>query len=116
MAYFDTEKVSREIESYFGSEDENKKIKQAAILIILQMKWIRCLSHLRENLKEFITFLRKPGDGRFAFDRGNGIVIADENKPFCVCPLDDRVRCRSCAVAQRGFAEMMFSRGFGRHL
>ncbi len=114
MAYFDVEKVSREIESYFGSNGENKKIKGSAIHHYNANEMDKVLEPFVGKPDEFITFLEETWGWKVTFDRGNGIIIADENKPFCVCPLVDRVKCPNLCSCSEGFAEMMFGKVFGR--
>ncbi|HEY8348288.1 MAG TPA: hypothetical protein PK767_04145 [Clostridiales bacterium] len=114
MAYFDIEKVSKEIESYFGSEDECGKIKGAAVRHYTANEMDKVLEPYVGKPEEFISFIEETWGWKITFDRDAGIIIADENKPFCVCPLDDRVKCPKLCNCSEGFAEMMFSKVFGR--
>jgi predicted hydrocarbon binding protein len=114
MAYIDFEKVSKEIESYFGIEDEYKKIKGAAVHHYTANEMDKVLEPFVGRPEEFISFIVDTWGWKVTFDRDNGVIIADENKPFCVCPLDDRVKCPKLCNCSEGFLEMMFSKVFGR--
>lgn len=114
MAYFDVEKASKEIESCFGSDDGNKRIKGAAIHHYNAIEMDKVLEPLVGKPEEFIAFLEETWGWKVMFDRGNGIIIADENKPFGVCPLADSVKCPELCSCSEGFAEMMFGKVFGR--
>ena len=66
----------------------------------------------RGRMSEFLDFLRREWDWVIEYDRDRGLILIDENKSACVCPLipkdhpaDLGVLC-SCS---EGFAEMLFS-------
>lgn len=64
------------------------------------------------KLEEFIDFLQKSWGWIVKNNRADRLLIVDENKPVCVCPLlkysTDRLFPALCYCSE-GFAEKMFS-------
>lgn len=114
MVNFDVERVSKEIESYFGCEDEHKKIKGAAIHHYSSKDMDKVLEPFVGKAEEFISFLEETWGWKVTFNRENGVIIADENKPYCICQLNDKVKCPKLCYCSEGFAELMFSKVFQR--
>jgi predicted hydrocarbon binding protein len=66
--------------------------------------------------EKFIDFITEKWDWKFEFDKASGILIADENKSYCVCPLvnhTDGIGSSVMCYCSEGFAEKMFSPVFG---
>lgn len=66
------------------------------------------------KLDEFIMFLTQNWGWIIHYDKEKGIIIADENKENCVCPVvhklgDKNVSNVICSCSE-GFAEKMFSK------
>lgn len=70
------------------------------------------VARFRGDVSSFIEFLRREWGWVVDFDPGSGIVLVNENKAACVCPLispehgSDLGMLCSCS---EGFAERMFS-------
>jgi len=64
------------------------------------------------KLKKFINFIEKEWDWKINYDEKSQILVADENKPVCVCPLVSAKREKYPALCfcSEGFAELMFSK------
>jgi hypothetical protein len=114
MAIFDVDKVSKEIESYFDCEDEHKKIKGAARYHYSANEMDKVLEPFIGKPEEFISFLEKTWGWKVTFDKENGVIIADENKPYCICQLNEKVKCSKLCYCSEGFAELMFGKVFER--
>jgi predicted hydrocarbon binding protein len=73
-----------------------------------------------DDLDGFIHFLTNEWGWIISIDEQKDIIIADENKDFCVCPLthsmgDGNVSKVLCHCSE-GFAERMFSKILGKEV
>lgn len=66
------------------------------------------------NLDEFIKFLTSEWGWIISFDNEKGIILADENKDYCVCPIvaeaDGKKVSDKLCYCSEGFAEKLFSK------
>lgn len=66
------------------------------------------------NLDKFIEFLTLKWGWIVDYDKENGIIIADENKSKCVCPVVHKLKDRDVSnvicYCSEAFAEKMFSK------
>ncbi len=65
------------------------------------------------DMDKFLVFLSREWDWKIESRPEAGLIIADENKDHCVCPLVDRekgVRSSILCYCSEGFAERMFSK------
>jgi len=70
------------------------------------------------NLDGFVTFLTEQWGWKITYDKENGIIIADENKSKCVCPIvaeSDQISPNLCFCSE-GFAARMFSKVTGHEI
>lgn len=70
------------------------------------------------NIEGFVTFLTEQWGWIISYDKTNGIIIADENKPNCVCPIvaeGDKMSSNLCFCSE-GFAARMFSKITGHEV
>jgi predicted hydrocarbon binding protein len=82
-----------------------------------QLKMDEVLQVYVGNLKKFIQFLKSNWNWVITFDEEKQIVLADENKDVCVCPLvnqDEGVKSAVLCYCSEGFAELMFSKVAGK--
>jgi hypothetical protein len=122
------------------NENERNLILEWSKKYISQSVNLNCLNDFRHNIKEcscvhysisnmeqilsayigklneFIQFIRKEWNWIITYDENEGIIIADENKNYCVCPLAkygifDSTELCNCS---EGFAEKMFSEIIGK--
>jgi hypothetical protein len=65
---------------------------------------------LKGDLPRFIDFLESKMNWIIRHDEGARTILADENKPDCVCPLYKEGLLNEAALCEcsRGFAEQMF--------
>lgn len=93
-----------------------KIIKLSAGIHYDQLKMDELLSAYSGKLGEFISFLEKEWGWKIDYDEATGVLIADENKSWCVCPVLKGSASTASPVicyCSEGFAERMFSRVAG---
>jgi predicted hydrocarbon binding protein len=92
-----------------------KIIKLSAGVHYDQLKMDDLLSGYAGKLREFIGFLEKEWGWKVNFDEAAGVITADENKSYCVCPVLKGTPAGSPAICycSEGFAEKMFSKVAG---
>ncbi|RKD91641.1 DUF6144 family protein [Mangrovibacterium diazotrophicum] len=81
-----------------------------------QLKMDEVLQPFEGNPEAFARFLEESWNWKVDFDRENGIIHADENKDFCVCPMVSHQQGMNMGVlcyCSEGFAELMFSKVVG---
>ena len=63
------------------------------------------------KIDEFIDFIQKEWNWIVTYDRKTNIIIADENKNYCICPLvkGNIVNSKELCFCSEGFVERMFS-------
>ena len=103
-----------------SSEIEPEKfrnlIKKNAIIHFNELKMNDMLVDYIGNPDKFIGFISEKWDWKIEFDKASGILIADENKSHCVCPMVNQAEGIGSSVmcnCSEGFAEKMFSLVFG---
>jgi hypothetical protein len=70
------------------------------------------LAPYKYDLDKFINFLESEWDWKIDYNRTTKVLIADENKNYCVCPIvnnNNRSDLSSMCYCSEGFAELMFS-------
>lgn len=92
-----------------------KIIKMSAGVHYDQLNMDGLLSGYAGRLEEFIGFLEKEWGWKVDYDEAAGIITADENKNYCVCPVLKGTVAGSPAICycSEGFAEKMFSKAAG---
>lgn len=91
----------------------SKIIKSASTAHYHDLNMDKLLANYVGNLEKFIHFLETAWGWKISFKGGNrNIIIADEAKSICVCPLlqnaGDKKYPAMCHCSE-GFAELMFS-------
>ncbi len=102
-----------------GSELEPEKlrdlIKKNAIIHFNELKMNEMLKEYVGNPSKFIDFISEKWGWKIEYDKASGIVIANENKSYCVCPMVNQAEGMGSSVmcnCSEGFAEKMFSTVF----
>jgi hypothetical protein len=92
-----------------------KIIKMSAGVHYDQLKMDEMLSGYTGKLREFIGFLEKEWGWKVNYDEAAGVLTADENKSYCVCPVLKGTPAGSPAICycSEGFAEKIFSKVAG---
>ena len=68
------------------------------------------------NLEKFNSFIEQKWGWKIDYQKDKGILVADENKSYCVCPMiNQKVGVKSSihCFCSEGFAELMFSKVAG---
>ena len=95
-----------------NEESARKLIKQTAGVPYKNLKWDTVLAEYKGDLDKFTVFLREKWGWKVDYDKEKRILIADENKNYCVCPIavhkKDKDSSAICYCSE-GFAEKMFS-------
>jgi hypothetical protein len=95
------------------NENQLKKItKSASIAHHKDMNMENMLLPYKGKLDEFVKFIEEKWDWKVTYEDNGKILIADENKHVCVCPLlkdDKETKYPALCYCSEGFAERMFS-------
>jgi hypothetical protein len=97
-------------------ESARKLIRKTAEVHYNNLKMDSQLAEYEGNIDKFIAFLQNNWGWKVDYDKEKKILIADENKNYCVCPIavynkekDSSAMC----YCSEGFAEKMFSKVSG---
>ena len=100
------------MEAELDDEAQRKVLKKAFAAHYNHLKMDEMLSEYIGDLEKFIKFIEDKWGWRIEYDKTSKILIADENKSYCVCPILDYNQERKTAAlcyCSEGFAEKMFS-------
>ena len=89
-----------------------KLIKKTAGVHFENLKMDTLLAEYKGDLDKFTVFLREKWGWKVNYDMERRILIADENKNYCVCPIvnyNKDVDLSSMCYCSEGFAEKMFT-------
>jgi predicted hydrocarbon binding protein len=89
-----------------------KIIKKSAIVHYNDLNMNTLLSEYIGDLDKFCKFLEDKWGWKIDYNKTTKVLIADENKDYCVCPiLEHKKGLNSSAICycSEGFAERMFS-------
>lgn len=92
----------------------HRLLKEAAKADYKRLNMDRVLAPYAGDPDGFCSFLEQDWGWKISFDREKEIILADENKPSCVCPLlkdAERLFPVLCYCSE-GFAGLMFSAVF----
>lgn len=100
------------------TEDENRTaIKQLATVHYAQLNMDEFLKPYENNLDGFITFIGKEWGWKVTYDKSTQIILADESKNNCVCPMISHktgIKPEALCYCSEGFSERMFSKVIGK--
>jgi hypothetical protein len=92
-------------------------IKKNAVIHFNELKMNDMLKEYIGNPDKFIAFISEKWGWKIEFDKSSGILIANENKSYCVCPMVNQAEGIGSSLmcnCSEGFAEKMFSTVFDR--
>jgi predicted hydrocarbon binding protein len=72
----------------------------------------KTVARFEGKLDDFLGFLTEEWGWIIEYSKQDGVIMIDENKEACVCPLvrkDIGMKSRSLCYCSEGFAEKMFS-------
>jgi hypothetical protein len=93
-------------------EVARKLIKKTSVVHYNDLKMDALLAEYKGELDKFIVFLGEKWGWKIEYDKPRRILIADENKNFCVCPMatyNKETDSSAICYCSEGFAEKMFS-------
>lgn len=91
-------------------------MKACAVRHYESLKMDDFLSPYISELEKFNLLLEKEWGWKVSYKKDEGIIIADENKNVCVCPMVNKnkgVKSAILCYCSEGFAELMFSKVVG---
>jgi hypothetical protein len=95
-------------------ESVRKVIKRTSFVHYEDLKMDDLLAEYQGDLKKFIAFLQDKWGWKVNYDKEKRVLIADENKNYCVCPIaadfDKETDSMAICYCSEGFAEKMFSK------
>ncbi len=99
-------------------KDGSRSLKKCASAHYDAIHMEELIRDLKGNLPAFIDFLRGKLDWIVEHDESTRTIVANENKPDCVCPLYKEGLLNSPALCEcsRGFAEQMFQYVLGKEV
>lgn len=96
-----------------NEEECRRIIKSASVAHYETGKMEEMLNPYKGKLDEFIYFIEKEWNWKCHYANDKKVLFADENKPYCVCPLvHQEVKGKyfpALCYCSEGFAERMFS-------
>ncbi len=93
-------------------EESRKAIKQLARVHYAYLNMDEFLKPYENNLEGFIGMIEKEWGWNITWDKSAGTIVADENKPNCVCPMINHktgIKPGALCYCSEGFSELMFS-------
>jgi hypothetical protein len=103
--------------SELDEESARRVIKKTAEVHFENLKMDALLAEYKGELDRFTVFLREKWGWRVDYDKEKGVLIADENKNYCVCPIavhNKEKDSSAICYCSEGFAEKMFSMVSGK--
>lgn len=100
------------LESSFKDEAIRKILKPCSLAHYKDLKMDDILTPYQGNIKEFCRFLSDSWGWKVDFDEKRGIILGNENKEQCVCPMvNHSIEGTPSAICycSEGFTEKMFS-------
>jgi len=98
-------------------ESARKLIKKTSEVHFNNLKMETLLAEYKGDLDKFTAFLRDKWGWKVDYNKEKGVLIADENKNYCVCPIavnDKEKDSSAICYCSEGFAEKMFSMVSGK--
>jgi hypothetical protein len=87
-------------------------LKQCAAAHYKNLKMDVMLADYKGNMDKFIELLKTQWGWLVDYNKETGVIIADENKNFCVCPMVNLIKdfnSHALCYCSEGFGEKMFS-------
>lgn len=104
------------IDENAGDEECRKIMKPCAMAHYNYLKMDNVLAPYKGDIEKFNAFISGEWVWKVNYDKEKGIILADENKSYCVCPMVNKekgVRSSILCYCSEGFAEKMFSTVIG---
>lgn len=98
-------------------ETQRSILKFASKAHFVDLKMDEILAPYIGKLDEFIDYISKEWGWIFTYENNKRVILADENKSYCVCPLlknEQDNKFPAICYCSEGFAETMFSKVIGK--
>lgn len=95
-----------------NTEASQQILKNCAQVHFQHLDMETVLQPYKGNIEKFISFLEKEWGWKIEYDKNTGVLLANENKDFCVCPMVNQEKGVDSSIlcyCSEGFAELMFS-------
>lgn len=100
------------IDENAGDEECRKIMKPCAMAHYNFLEMDKVLAPYIGDMAKFIQFIGNEWSWKIDYKPETGVIVADENKSYCVCPMVNKekgVRSSILCFCSEGFAEKMFS-------
>ncbi len=104
------------IDENTGDEECRKIMNPCAMAHYSFLQMDNILEPYVGDINKFTQFISEKWDWKIDYNYESGVIIADENKVQCVCPMVNKekgVRSSILCYCSEGFAEKMFSKVAG---
>jgi hypothetical protein len=101
-----------QMEKHVAPETARTVIKAAAVAHFEQLGMEKNLAPMIGKMDAFIADISNGWGWKIEYDRAAGVIVADENKPNCVCPMrkdNPALQSPYLCYCSEGFAERMFA-------
>lgn len=101
-----------QVDENAGEEECRKIMKPCAMAHYNYLEMDNVLTPYVGDMDKFIQFINNEWSWKINYNKETGIILADENKSYCVCPMVNKekgVRSSILCYCSEGFAEKMFS-------
>jgi hypothetical protein len=104
------------IDDHVNKEECRSIMKKCAISHYEHLNMDELLLPYVGDIEKFNRFIEKEWGWKVSYQKQEGIIIANENKKTCVCPMVNQqkgVKSSILCYCSEGFAELMFSKVAG---
>lgn len=98
------------------SQSQRLFLKSCARAHYDNLKMDQVLEPYVGDIEKFNAFLSNEWKWKITYDKVNGVLLADEDKSYCVCPMVNHEKnetLETICYCSEGFAELMFSKVAG---
>lgn len=106
-----------QIDEQSSAEECRRMVKPCSAAHYDFLEMDKLLSPYIGKIESFIQFIQEKWGWKIKYEPESGLILADENKNQCVCPLVNKergVRSSILCYCSEGFAEKMFSKVIGK--
>ncbi|HKJ44128.1 MAG TPA: DUF6144 family protein [Sunxiuqinia sp.] len=92
-------------------------LRKAAAAHYKHLNMDEILKPYEGDLEKFNAFIENEWGWKIDYQKEAGLLVADENKNYCVCPLVNQskgIKSGVLCYCSEGFAELMFSKVIGK--
>jgi len=100
------------IDENAGDEECRKIMKPCAMAHYNYLEMDNVLAPYVGDMAKFTQFISNEWSWKIDYNTETGVIVADENKSYCVCPMVNKekgIRSSILCYCSEGFAEKMFS-------